>query len=132
MLCPVNRALHCTDHLTPHSLSSCSTPHSLSAPPTLPPIVFYLTSLSIAGPSVEHGTFPINVHCSPRTSSRGTVGRENTLHQCHRTSYRKNKPGYKDEISYLGGRYYLQMSRSTIGHKFLKVHISCHIRRNYS
>ena len=31
-----------------------------------------LTSLSMAGPTVEHATY---VHCSLRTSSRGTVDR---------------------------------------------------------
>ena len=124
MLCPVNRALHSTDHLTPHSLSSSSAPHSLSAPS-------HLSSYSLLYYLFIHGwaqcrTWKFlrrNVYCSSRTSSRGTVGRENTLHQCHPTSYHKNKSGYKDEISYLGGRYYLQRSRSTIGHKNLKVHL---------
>ncbi len=54
-----NHALHCTEHLIPHFLLS-------SFPPHLPPILFYLTSLSMAGPTVEHATYHREMSTAPR------------------------------------------------------------------
>ena len=41
-------------------------------PPTLPLILFYLTSLSMAGPSVEHAAYRIEMSTAPR-GLRGLV-----------------------------------------------------------
>ena len=109
-----NCALHCTEHLIPKSPFPL-----LPLPPSYS--LFFLTTFSMAGPSVEHATYHKEMSTAPLGPPvRGMVGRGRST--IGTTSHRrihyisvvehpivKIDLVVKSEIFYLGGRYYLHV-----------------------
>ncbi len=88
--------------MIPHSLrplAICSPPPPILSPPSL----FYLTSLSMAGPSVEHESYRIEMLTAPRGPPVGMVG-------CYTSTTRK---GSQQRIHYI----------SVMEHPIVKVHL---------